>query len=396
VFFRRSLYFVLFTATVWAHEAIENNVYLTIVLEETDLVYELDAPTFLLPPLADIAFGDEFPTLEDRRSVLEEFFRERCPVLIDEFSVVPLITELSLQESEEAPHQDDTLDFVGARVVLRYPIKAPPGRIDMTWDVFAEKPPGAETLDHSVDELLAVSPYTVIEEKKDFVIFSPAEPQFVWHRPAELPPILPVAESAIEPWEMPGTVPIGLAVLGLGLLLPSRKRLRIAGGGALLAAIAAFVWPPVMPPFPDLPSEEGVNAHFARLHANIYRAFDYDDEEAIYDALAQSVDGPLLERLYIEVYESLILRDEGGAMAKVHKVEMLSQDLRLPVANSANPAIEVECTWRVHGHVSHWQHTHRRTNEYEATYVMRRVAGVWKIADVRTTRQERVYAVEPE
>jgi hypothetical protein len=394
--FAAALTLLLLNIPAWPHEAIENNIYLTIVLEESELVYELDAPTFLLPPLADIAFGDEFPTLAQRQQALKKFFSQHCPMRIDDLSVLPVVDELSLQEAEEAPHQDDMLDFVSARVVLRYPLKTAPARIDMTWAVFAEEPPGVAQEEHSLDELLAVSPYSLIDGKESFVIFSPAEPQFVWHRPATLPPLIAVAESATAPWELPRAVPIGLALLGLGLLPWRRQRLRLIGGLSLVAGIAAAVWKPVLPPPPALPSAKEAGAHFARLHANVYRAFDYDEEDAIYDALAQSVDGPLLERLYIQIYQGLILRDEGGAVAKVHKVEIQAQDVRLPVANSANPVIEVDCTWRVQGYVSHWQHTHRRTNEYEASYAMRRVAGTWKIADVRTTRQERIYAVEPE
>jgi hypothetical protein len=374
-----------------AHEAIENNVYLTITLEESELVYELDAPTFLLPPLADLAFGDELPKLAARRPALEQFFREHCPVLIDELAVAPVIDELSFLELEEAPHQGDTLDFITARVVARYPVKTPPARIDMTWAVFAEEPPGVAQTEHSVDELLAVSPYALIDGKEAFVLFTLAEPQFVWHRPNALPPMPVIAESAAPPWTLPLQVPIGLALFGLVLFLPRRKRLGIAGALALLAAAGMAFWDPVEPPTPPLPSAELVAAHFAQLHGNIYRAFDYDDEEAIYAALAQSVHGSLLERLYIEIYESLILRDEGGVVAKVQKVEIQSASPRLPLANSATAVIEVDCSWRVHGYVRHWQHTHRRVNEYDATYAMRRVDGSWKICEVRTTRQERLY-----
>jgi hypothetical protein len=377
-----------------AHEAIENNVYLAITLEDSELIYEIDAPTFLLPPLADLALGDALPTLEDRQESLERFFREHCPVSIDDLVVAPVVDELSFLELEAAPHQGDILDFINTRVVLRYPVKTEPARIDMTWAIFAEEPPGVDPNEHSVNELLEVSPYSLLGGKESFVLFTPAEPQFVWHRPNALPPMPVIAETAPPPWEMPIALPIGLGFLGLGLLLPRRKPLYLAGACAGMAAVGFAVWPPVVPPAPPLPSTELATAHFAQLHANIYRAFDYDDEQAIYDALAQSVHGPLLERLYIEIYESLILRDEGGVVAKVQKVDMQSLIPRFPVANSATARIEFDCVWRVHGYVRHWQHAHRRVNEYAATYSMRRVNGAWKIVDARTTRQERIYTEE--
>ena len=379
---------------VRAHEAIENNVYLSITDEETKLVFELDVPTFLMPPLADLALGDELPVLADRRAALERFLGEQCPLLIDGLVVAPIVSNLSFLELEEAPHQDDMLDFLSARVVLRYPLKTPPARIDMTWAIFAEEPPGVDEAEHSVDDLLAVSPYALLGGRQSFVIFTPAEPQFVWHRPNTLPPMPVIAEPAIPPWRMPKSVPIACAFLGIGLLLPRRKACYIGSLAALFAAAAFACWPAVEPPAPPLPSSEMAAAHFAQLHANIYRAFDYDEQEAVYDALAQSVHGALLERLYIEIYESLILRDEGGVVAKVQKVDTKSIVPRLPLANSANAVIEVDCVWQVHGYVRHWEHTHRRVNEYAATYAMRRTDDTWKITAAQTTRQDRLYAEE--
>jgi hypothetical protein len=67
----------------------------------------------------------------------------------------------------------------------------------------------------------------------------------------------------------------------------------------------------------ELPDAAQARAVFEPLHANIYRAFDYSKEGDIYDALARSVEGEYLEQLYRQVYESLVMRDEGGAMSRV-------------------------------------------------------------------------------
>ncbi len=62
---------------------------------------------------------------------------------------------------------------------------------------------------------------------------------------------------------------------------------------------------------------------FRELQANLYRAFDYETEDQVYDVLAQSVDGALLDDIYTEVYQSLLVIDKSAAVCKVHEVEVL-------------------------------------------------------------------------
>src|SRR5262249_50058723 len=70
----------------------------------------------------------------------------------------------------------------------------------------------------------------------------------------------------------------------------------------------------------QIPDESTALAIFQALHSNIYRAFDYTREQEIYNALARSVDGPMLDTLYNQVYSSLVLYEEGGAVSRVKSV----------------------------------------------------------------------------
>ena len=129
---------------------------------------------------------------------------------------------------------------------------------------------------------------------------------------------------------------------------------------------------------------------FEALHQNMYRSFDYPSDTQIYDALAQTLQGPLLNQTFKTIYESLILKEEGGGakarismvrpldwkriewssrkvrrlIRKVYKKEGVPfpEDLELSKSNS----FIVESRWRVTGDVSHWGHQHRRVNEYQA------------------------------
>ncbi|MEM7518545.1 MAG: hypothetical protein AAF368_16680, partial [Planctomycetota bacterium] len=66
---------------------------------------------------------------------------------------------------------------------------------------------------------------------------------------------------------------------------------------------------------------------FGRLHENVYSAFDGRSEDEIYDRLANSVEGPLLDELYADVLVGLVLEDDGGAICRVEEVEALDSAL---------------------------------------------------------------------
>jgi hypothetical protein len=145
------------------------------------------------------------------------------------------------------------------------------------------------------------------------------------------------------------------------------------------------------------PSSDEALAIFKSLHRNIYRAFDYTDEGAVYDALAQSVDGPMLETIYNDVYQSLIMREENGAVSKVVRVEIDEAKLtsKFDSAESTPPDEElgsfvVRASWQVDGLVTHFGHAHKRTNAFEAVYTVAPRAAGWRIVEVDILEQRRI------
>ena len=141
---------------------------------------------------------------------------------------------------------------------------------------------------------------------------------------------------------------------------------------------------------PPPPTEEAKGI-FLSLHRNVYRAFDYTSESEIYDTLARSIDGLLLQWIYNEIYQSLILREEGGAVCRISSVK--TEDLQLLntlTTEKESAAFSVRCTWRVRGVVHHWGHMHARTNRYRADFTMAPRAGSWKIIDMDILHQTRV------
>lgn len=115
----------------------------------------------------------------------------------------------------------------------------------------------------------------------------------------------------------------------------------------------------------------------ALLH-NAYRAFALRSEEAAYDRLAKSLDGDLLEDIYLQQRQALLRQAEGlGGEGRVDRIEILDST---PVQGSQSAeGYAVDARWIAHGSVSHWGHAHPRHNLYAARLVLRRGEAGWKI-----------------
>jgi len=147
----------------------------------------------------------------------------------------------------------------------------------------------------------------------------------------------------------------------------------------------------------ELPEEAEAREIFAELHGNVYRAFDYETEDAIYEALARSVAGELLDDIYKEVYRSLVDRDSGGALCRIENVEILRSEMETVAEDSIldHARFRMSCDWRVVGVVQHWGHAHRRTNEYGAVYTLESFEDEWRISGVEMRDQKRVLGNTP-
>ena len=119
---------------------------------------------------------------------------------------------------------------------------------------------------------------------------------------------------------------------------------------------------------------------------NIYRAFDYQTEEAVYDQLAISTMGDQLVGIYLEHQSAMELVDRGGARASVDQVSVTDiRDVR-----RKDESIIIEAIWEVSGSVSHFGHIHYRKNLYDATVFIKAIDGAWKISGIEVIEKERI------
>ncbi|KAA0216286.1 MAG: hypothetical protein DYG94_05350 [Leptolyngbya sp. PLA3] len=366
-----------------------------------------------------VAFPRESPTAvadveEDQlRLLLTEFFERRNVVEIDGVVVAPIVRDFEMIRPgvENLPlfPLSGMRGLLRARVDLEYPGKAMPRRVRFVWDsypldVLTELPEGTPR------PPMAVEAQLLAEGTVDILRFTKEEPEVTWHGTGltREERFLEVPEPAPPPKAKFPLLSLGTAVGGLVLALAGVQRIGPREGigrrspGAVLLACGALLLAaaPVLRQVGTvsmgggerLPTEAEAKAIFEPLHANIYRAFDYEQRGAIYDALARSVDGPLLESLYDQIYTSLVMYEEGGAVSRVSAVRLMRVDIRsIGVAGDpARPTFTLEAQWQVDGVVYHYGHSHRRTNEYVAEYSVGLGEAGWRITGNRVLSQERL------
>ncbi|MEQ8766354.1 MAG: hypothetical protein RL885_20750 [Planctomycetota bacterium] len=241
--------------------------------------------------------------------------------------------------------------------------------------------------------------------RHEFHQLSEAEPECAWHvgrlelrRATELSPI-EVDEDAAARSDLPLTwlwISAPLWIAGSIVLLRSRRRARWLILPALLGITAGlFAWSM------DRASADPLAAmtrreRFETLHRRLYRAFSSSEPGVAYDRLAASLHPSILDAEYQRLYESLVLRDEGGVVCEVERVEVLDGEVasdRPPPDEPPSDAAEgywVDWHWRVYGQVAHWGHEHHRTLEYRASYWVCRTDMGWRIAKTIILEQKRL------
>ena len=384
-----------------------------------DLRFRLEADAFVASLSMNLVFLDwmievpredaeridpvELATLGPR---LEAYFGAQMPVEVDGVRVAPLLRDLSLNDPDPVLLPLFPISgWRGLRKVefaLVYPVKSPPESVSVVWPAY---PPDLLSVLPSKPPLQIATEWTM-DGLRSHCTFTRSEPGFTWRRPTggvearlERVPAPPALQQLVPAW---ATLAVALFAVGFASAAVARRTPRVAMGFGLLGAAVVLVLRPTGPAFfafgtraPEAIPEADAIATFKALHVNLYRAFDYESESAVYDALARSVSGVLLEETYLGVRRALVMEEEGGAMSRVVAVRPLGTrvetqgEITLEDGVRAR-AFTVETTWQVDGRVTHWGHAHDRTNEYDGRFTVAAESAGWRIHDAEVTRQERV------
>ncbi|GAG21113.1 unnamed protein product, partial [marine sediment metagenome] len=241
-----------------------------------------------------------------------EFLRGRHKVVIDGREVVPELARINFLERSlrasrviEPPRELDVYSAI-LGVIFVYPTEGLPDNVTMDWDLFNER--------------IRVVPTSAVDQAGPFpVLLEPELPALEWKNflknpvlptlmEIRRPPSLAERLLAASRWLLlPGGIALAVwlmrrnrrGAIGLAASASGAAAAVLVGGVAFWIGGAAGV------------SDEKAKEVVAGLLHNIYRAFDYRQEERIYDTLDRSVSGDLLERIYLETRKGLELANQG-------------------------------------------------------------------------------------
>lgn len=393
-------------------------VYQWAYLEPRQLRVELLIPLNVLATLfeingsePDFLQGEELAATEQR---IRKYFSAGNPVSINGQVVTPTIQRVDYFPADQRDFalrtKVERISLANGRVgvSLAYNFRAVPREITLAWDKFSYA-------------LNSVQAYLYFGQEVKTQVFSRqlADNRLVWTNAGEVPEpaaVVPVAVQESD-WATESAGPgrglslwllvagVGAMMIGAALLFGRRQWsawctptvLFVAAatvlGGALLQRFATGLMPP------QVAVEAGDRAA-GDLLRNVYRAFDFVDEEEIYAALETSVAGGKLRDLYLELLQDLQVEEQGGAVSRIEAVEVLAvetvdqesaavrlDDLGVAAESGSGAAFRRRVKWNLSGLLEHWGHTHQRTNQYQAVLTIADQAGQWKVVDLTVESQ---------
>ncbi len=383
------------------------SVYSFIYITDHEVRHEVLIPLATLALLVDIERADEsFLEVDEQAAAAEKvkaFFGAGNPVTIDGIEVKPVFDRvdfygLDLSDFAVRPEKRKVSMASGrVGVIMSYSAKSRPTEVSVEWDLLSN------TI-REVDSVVIA--YQQVDKTKFSKFLS--ENVYRWTAP-DRPPLPPITElSGTIDWQKyRPTLTVSWATIGMWI---AAALLMLVGAffassvwpylilavGSLVGsyfvadlAVATYDHPWRQPEQFQISDDEAADV-FGRLHANIFRAFDYVDESDVYQALAKSVDGDLLRDLYLQVNASLQVQEQGGAVAVIEKVQLVEGNL-LPASEAdkrSAVSFGYQANWTLDGTIEHWGHIHQRTNRYQARFVVELLGaedrtGGWKITGIQ-------------
>jgi len=241
-------------------------------------------------------------------------------------------------------------------------------------------------------------PATVTDpESTRTVLLNPGEPALRWDNELAEDPAPRVSTTAVEPAEL--VIPIwSLIPLAAALVLAVAALRRRQPSLSFAIARVMLVVAVILGPFGNLaialpgligsePSASQAKRILGRVLPNIYRAFEFREESAVFDRLAIAVTGDTLTKIYLEHRKVLAMEERGGAQARVEAVEVIEVN---SVEPESSAGFSARAIWTVGGTVTHFGHRHFRQNRYDARVFLVPEDDVWKIQSVEVFDEERV------
>lgn len=379
-----------------------SSVYSFIYVTGYEVRHEVLIPLASLTTFIEIERANEsFLEIEEQVVAAERIkalFSVGNPVVIDNVEVKPVFDRIDFYGLDlrdfamQAEKRKVSMLSGRVGIIMSYATKGLPRDVKVSWDKFNDTVKTVDSVVIAFDKVSKTEFSTFLEDNT-----------FEWRATDQQPPIpiINVADHARKYGEPMLSIPMitmGLFALALPVLLIaplSRKwiMLTATGGALILGGVLAdgkmvqeFKNPwQEKEEIPELVASD----IFAQLHKNLFRAFDYRTESDIYDALAKSVDGELLRDLYLQINDSLRVKEQGGAVSNIETVRLLEgEKTSLSDEEPGLPGFAFRSKWDLTGTVEHWGHIHERVNVYDAEFTVRLVDDCWKITSMNGLDEE--------
>lgn len=367
------------------------SVYSFIYIADHEVRHEVLIPLATLATLMDLQRTDEsFLDIDEQSAAAKKvkaFFGAGNPVTVDGIEVQPVFDRidfygLDIRDFAVRPEKRKVSMASGrVGVIMSYSAKTPPSEVTLEWDLLSNTIREVDT---------AVIAYDDVSKTKFSKFLS--ENIYRWQAPDRppLPPITSLGDDISLQKFAPPTITVSWVCVGLVITAALVALFGLAAAntqwpflvGTALLAIGAWLgssWGIVDYRHPFRKAEifqiQSDKAHdiFGRLHANMFRAFDYRDESDVYDALEKSVDRDLLRELYLQINQGLKIKEQGGAVAVIEEVKLIEGET-CPLPPGIKPKSFVnfgyQCSWVLRGTIEHWGHIHERENKYAAKFTV--------------------------
>jgi hypothetical protein len=344
--------------------------------------------------------GNEFIDADENEQLKKrvgEFFLQRDKVLIDGKQLRPILDRTAfvkytmtrtffIEQPEQLP-----INTALAGVIITYPTQGIPQEVTSEWNLWSDR--------------IQKVPADAVDPAGPFPSYlTPDDNVLTWRNFLKTFKMPTVAKIEVDEALTTMKIPLAsalclLAVLPLGLQIRKRRQggrpfsLHIGLVAVLIAGsvlLHPFLKVAVAKPAAMAPkmSEKDAVVVLDSLLKNIYRSFDFREEEAVYDRLATSVSGDLLSEIYLQNRKSLEVTQAGGARARVKEVEIL--EVEVNHLKDRPLGLLFHAKWTAMGTVGHWGHIHMRKNQYEANITVEPVDGAWKITDLELLEEKRI------
>jgi hypothetical protein len=339
----------------------------------------------------------EVDELEPLKQRIGEFLLKKNPVKVDGQALKPILDRsqyvtvslTGIQLVEKPERMEIATTIVG--VIITYLTDGMPQQVTVDWELFTDQ---IERVPASATDPAGPLP----------TFLTPEDRVHTWTnflKNYQIPTVQKLAVSdTLGDFQVPvvsllcvaGLFPLGWHMRtrkrrGESVRAPALVSLLLIGG-----AVAAYPLVQVAIARPATMagelSENQAQALLQTLLKNVYRAFDFREENDVYDKLAVSVSGDLLPEVYLQNRKSFAIKRAGGAQAKIKDVDILEAQAERLKDRPLAYAIRGE--WTATGSVGHWGHVHVRQNQYQAIVTVEAREGSWKMTDLELLEEKRI------